>query len=60
MNADCDRDYFHRRAAQERGIANSSEDNAVALAHLRMADEYERRARELAHGIPNPMNLSGL
>ena len=43
-----DRSYFLRRANEERARANSCEDNSVALAHLRMADEYERRAAALA------------
>ena len=40
-------DYLQARAQQERNIAITSEDNCVALAHLRMADEYERRAEML-------------
>ena len=47
MPAQDDREYFLRRAREEREIANGSEDNSVALAHLRMADAYEYRAREL-------------
>jgi len=50
MPAQNDREYFLRRARQEREIANRAEDNAVALAHSRMADTYERRARELEYG----------
>jgi hypothetical protein len=42
-----DRDYFARRAAEERAIASTCEDNAAALAHFRLADEYERRAAEI-------------
>jgi len=38
-----DRTYFESRARRERAIAATCEDNAVALAHLRMADAYERR-----------------
>ena len=30
----------------ERDLGNCCEDNAVALAHLRFADEYDRRAAE--------------
>lgn len=41
-----DRAYFHRRAWQERQKASTCEDNAAALAHLQMADEYERRWAE--------------
>jgi len=40
-----DASYFRRRAQREREIANICENNAVALAHLRMAEEYERRLR---------------
>lgn len=39
--------YLQARARQERSIAITSEDNCVALTHLRMADEYERRAQLL-------------
>ena len=39
-----DSEYFIRRASEERRRAGVCEDNAVALAHLKMADEYERRA----------------
>jgi hypothetical protein len=45
-------DYLQARARQERNIANTSEDNCVALAHLRMADEYERRAQVLIDASP--------
>lgn len=40
-------DYLQARARHERNIAIASEDNCAALAHLRMADEYERRAQML-------------
>lgn len=43
-----DQSYFERRARQERAIASVSEDNSVALTHLKMADAYERRLIELA------------
>ena len=39
--------YFQKRASEERERAATCEDNLVALTHLRMADEYERRARAL-------------
>ncbi|HWU95628.1 MAG TPA: hypothetical protein VN029_08510 [Sphingomonas sp.] len=45
-----DRDYFTLRAAQERAIAITCEDNSAALAHLRMAEEYSRRAAEAEIG----------
>lgn len=35
--------YYEARAKQEREIASQCEDNGVALAHLRLAEEYERR-----------------
>lgn len=41
-----DRNYYEARVRQERAIASTCEDNAVALAHFRMADEYERRLGE--------------
>lgn len=37
-----DRTYFARRAREERERAAPCEDNSVALAHLRLADEYDR------------------
>ena len=40
-------DYLQARARRERAIASTSEDNCAALIHLRMADEYERRAQML-------------
>ncbi|MDG2534356.1 hypothetical protein P6144_11900 [Sphingomonas sp. HITSZ_GF] len=46
-----DREYFTLRATQERVIARACKDNAVALTHFRMADEYDRRA-EKAKGPP--------
>lgn len=47
-----DRAYFALRAAQERAIASICEDNLVALAHFRMADEYERRAGQAEDRSP--------
>ena len=43
-----DRAYFNRRAREERECANACEDRAAALAHSKMAEEYERRAQSLA------------
>lgn len=37
--------YFRKRASEERERAATCEDNLVALTHLRMADEYERRSK---------------
>jgi hypothetical protein len=37
------------QARRERKIAATCEDNSAALAHFRMADEYERRA-QMAYG----------
>lgn len=42
-----DHAYFLERARQERARASTSTDNGAALAHARMADEYERRARAM-------------
>lgn len=42
-----DRAYYEARARQERMIGAQCEDNAVALAHLRMADEYDRRVARI-------------
>ena len=39
--------YYQKRAQEERERATACEDNTVALAHLRMADAYELRAREM-------------
>lgn len=43
-----DRAYFAKRAQEERDRAAVSEDNAAALIHLKLADEYDRRAHEVA------------
>ena len=40
-------EYLRHRAKQEREIAVTCEDNAIALAHFRMADEYQRRVDAL-------------
>ncbi len=42
-----DRSYFQRRARAELAIASTCEDNAAALAHFGLAEEYERRARAM-------------
>ena len=47
-----DRSYFQRRARAELAIACTCEDNAAALAHFGMADEYERRVRAMAARMP--------
>lgn len=44
-----ERDYYLERARRERELGSCCEDNGAALAHLKMADEYERRAAALAH-----------
>lgn len=46
-----DASYYQKRAQQERKRAAICEDNTVALAHLRMADEYELRVREMKPGL---------
>jgi len=43
-----ERAYFTRRALEEQQTAATCEDNAVAKAHLQMADEYRKRADQLA------------
>jgi hypothetical protein len=40
-----DREYYLRRAREERVAAARCEDNGAAKAHLGMAEEYDRRAR---------------
>jgi hypothetical protein len=47
-----DESYFRMRAQREREIAGSCHDNAVALAHLKMADEYERRLQPEMRNAP--------
>jgi hypothetical protein len=37
------RAYFTRRAREERERAAICEDNSAALAHLQMAEEYDKR-----------------
>jgi mannitol/fructose-specific phosphotransferase system IIA component (Ntr-type) len=43
-----DRAYYRRRAWEERQKASTCEDNTVALTHLKMAEEYDKRTRFLA------------
>jgi hypothetical protein len=38
------RAYYQGRAKRERMVAANSLDGAVAQAHLKMAEEYQRRA----------------
>lgn len=38
--------YCRYRAVQERQRAATSEDNAVAMVHLDLADAYEKRAND--------------
>jgi hypothetical protein len=55
LSAQQDRSYFMRRAKQERSQAPSCSDHSAALVHLRLAEEYERRAIEIAsdrHAVP--------
>jgi hypothetical protein len=40
-----DESYYRQRAQREREMAGSCQDNGAALAHLRMAEEYERRVQ---------------
>ena len=39
-----DTDYYARRAREERSHAMACQDQSAAVAHLRLAAEYERRA----------------
>ncbi|PJI90500.1 hypothetical protein DAH55_12760 [Sphingomonas koreensis] len=48
---DSNLNYLRARARHERTVALASEDNCVALVHLRMADEYERRAQMLKDAV---------
>ena len=52
MDRNRDYQYYSRRAREERHMAGVSEDNAVALAHFRMADAYDQRVLD--------MEMSGL
>jgi hypothetical protein len=45
MRCDDQKVYFTRRARQERERAGICKDNSVALIHLKMADEYDRRVQ---------------
>jgi hypothetical protein len=47
-----DREYFLQRAQRERAIAEAARDRWVAAAHLRLAEEYERKAAAL-HATPS-------
>lgn len=47
-------DYFRRRAEEERRCAAASGDQAVAAAHLRMAEEYRKRIDELSGEAQSP------
>ena len=42
-----DRPYFLHRAREERERAVICEDNVAAIAHLSLANEYEKRAAEI-------------
>jgi hypothetical protein len=53
MNKSEDFAYYQARALQERSLGSQCEDNAVALVHLRMADEYERRIAGMAEQWPD-------
>lgn len=49
-NEQSEREYCERRAHEERCIAVQCENNAAALAHLRMAEEYDKRAGQPHRG----------
>ena len=48
MTTNVDREFFLRRAREERLRTAQSTDDGVASIHRNMADEYERRAAETA------------
>lgn len=52
--------YFIRRAREEREYASTCEDNTAAVAHLKLADEYEKRANELSSSMPRMLQPAGL
>lgn len=47
MDPGMDCEYYRKRARDERERAVVCEDNAVALAHFRMADAYDLRVRDI-------------
>ena len=47
MDRNRDYEYYVRRARDERHKASACEDNAVALAHFRLADAYDQRVLDL-------------
>lgn len=63
MNDSRQLEYLQARARQERNLALTSEDNCAALTHLRMADEYERRAQMLSEAMQpirsTPISVQG-
>ncbi len=42
------REYYTRRAREERVMAVTANDNSAAIAHLQMAERYEAQASALA------------
>jgi hypothetical protein len=42
--------YFHARAIEERELARGSLNHAVRIAHLRLADAFERKAGQRETG----------
>lgn len=49
---DEDREYFEERAAAEDTWAAACADAAIAHRHRQLAEEYRKRARELAEHPP--------
>jgi hypothetical protein len=45
-----DRNYFNRRAAEERSAATQAADESARKAHLEMAERYRQRAEGDAQG----------
>ena len=45
-DVDEDRSFLARRAREEREASARCEDSAAAMAHLKMAEEYDKRASQ--------------
>lgn len=57
MSQSEDRDYFLFRARRERVIADIARDGMIAGLHLRLAEEYERRAAACALPVRGRLTL---
>lgn len=56
MSEGGDQSYYLTRAMTERALADSASDEAAAAIHLKLAEEYERRA---ADPSPQPLRVVG-